>query len=61
MSPKGEPRTHKFTLLLNDEEKAMLEQVAAEDQRTASDWIRVQFRKVHAERFGTKRTRKASK
>ena len=37
--------------MLADVERTMLERLAVEAQRTASDWLRVLIRREHAERF----------
>jgi Leu/Phe-tRNA-protein transferase len=47
MTPRGEPRGKKFTMVMTDDERSQLEAVAAHEQRTASDWIRVQIRSAY--------------
>jgi hypothetical protein len=40
MSPKGDPRESKFTVLLSDEERAMLVELATEEGLSAAMWLR---------------------
>jgi hypothetical protein len=58
MSPKGEPRDRKFTLVMTDEERLMLDALSVEEQRTASDWIRLRIREAFAARFGPKKPKR---
>lgn len=48
MTPRGEPRAHKFTMMMTEAERAMLDTVASASQRTAADWIRVAVREASA-------------
>lgn len=47
--PKGSPRELKFTMLMSADERAKLEEVAAAERRTASDWIRNAFLSAYEE------------
>ncbi len=58
MTPRGEPRGRKFTFVLTEEERSMLEQLAAADQRSSSDWIRVTIREAYDARFGGKKPKR---
>jgi hypothetical protein len=40
MSPKGDPREHKFTMVLSDEEHGKLMDMASEDGISAASWAR---------------------
>jgi len=40
MSPKGEPRENKFTMVLSEEEHRMLLNLAAEEGLSAAGWLR---------------------
>lgn len=55
MSPKGAPREQRFNFMMSDEERAMLDTLAAADNRTAGDWLRVAIRTAHGARFGAKK------
>lgn len=47
MVPKGDPRESKFTLLLSDEERAMLSELANEEGLSAAMWLRRLIRSQH--------------
>lgn len=47
MSPKGDPREKKFTMLMSDEEHSMLMELAAHEDLPASIWIRRVVRQLH--------------
>lgn len=47
MTPRNDPRDKKFTFVLTDDEKDMLETVARHENRTASDWIRLAIRTAY--------------
>lgn len=49
MSPRNDPRDNKFTFVLTDDEKRMLEAVAQRDRRSASDWIRLAIQRAYEE------------
>jgi len=62
MTPKGDPRESKFTMLLSDEERAMLVELATEEGLSAAMWLRRlilgQHRKLLVDRAKAKRPKK---
>lgn len=44
----------KFTLILNEDERAMLEALAEADSRSAASWVRATIKAQHAARFGAR-------
>ena len=58
MSPKGSPRGHKFTMVMTDDERRMLDEVSQADSRSAADWLRIAIKRAHDERFAKKKTPK---
>ena len=53
MAPKGSPRESKFTMLLSDEERDKLTQIAEAEGLPASTWLRRVILQEHATRFPT--------
>jgi hypothetical protein len=47
MVPKGDPREHKFTMVLSHEEHEMLLSVAERDGRSAASWLRQAIRTAY--------------
>lgn len=47
MVPKGDPRESKFTLLLSEEERNMLVELAHEEGLSAAMWLRRLIRAQH--------------
>ena len=47
MVPKGDPREHKFTMVLSGEEHRMLLSVADRDGRSAAGWLRQAIRAAY--------------
>lgn len=50
-SEKG-PRENRVGFVCDDREREMLEQMANDDGRTVSDWLRRMIRTSHASKFG---------
>jgi hypothetical protein len=46
-------RSIQFKMLLSEDERRMLNEVAEGSGITASDWLRLTLRHAHAEKFGT--------
>jgi len=61
MVPKGDPREHKFTLVLSDEEHEMLLSIAERDGRSAASWIRQAIRSAHQQEPKSTRAAKAAR
>jgi hypothetical protein len=53
MAPKkASGRGIKFTMLYDEQERVMLEALAALDDRSAANWLRQIIRREHAAKFG---------
>ena len=57
MTP-GPVKARKFTFLLTDEDRAMLEALAANERRSASDWLRLTIVDSYLGKFGSKAPKK---
>ena len=51
-------RNRRLSMLISEDERAMLQQVADADGLTPSDYIRQHIRRAHAERFGAAKAKK---
>jgi uncharacterized protein (DUF1778 family) len=45
--PRGDASTQRFNFVMTDEERAMLDAVAAAEHRSGSDWIRLAIRRAY--------------
>jgi hypothetical protein len=58
MSPKGNPRELRFSVLMTEEERNMLTAIAEAEHRSAGDWLRVQILTEYRTRFGDKKPKR---
>lgn len=58
MTPPAPIKERKFTFLLTDEDRSMLEALASDERRTASDWLRLTIVDSYRAKFGNKAPKK---
>ncbi len=58
MAPKAATRTHNFSMVMTDDERAQLDALAEADRRSAADWVRVAIAMAYGDRFGKKKHKK---
>jgi hypothetical protein len=55
------PRENKFTMVMTDDEKRMLEALAQADDRSAAAWIRGAIKAAYGEKLGAEKSKKRKK
>lgn len=52
MAPHGDPMAKRFTFVLHEDERQMLDAIAEQESRSPSDWLRLVIRSEYERRFG---------